>query len=199
MHLIRAIYVWSLHSPRAKRSCWRGVPPALPQPTARAAGRGGGRRQRASGPLPSRPLLPASQGHATVLSFSLLSTVRPTPAGGEACVGTPGTRCWGPRRVGARFCFRGSRAMPLWPAAGVCGASGVMWPLSFSLSCHPCSFAVSLAVMSANLATYSCRPCAGSGFAWAWGAPHRRIPPRRWRPRRRPSPSLPRPCGAPSM
>jgi hypothetical protein len=30
---------------------------------------------------------------------------------------------------------------------------------------------------------------AGSGFAWA-GAPHRRIPPRRWRPRRRPFPSL---------
>jgi hypothetical protein len=38
-------------------------------------------------------------------------------------------RCWGPRRAGARFCFRGSRAMPLWAAAVLCGASGKRWPL----------------------------------------------------------------------
>jgi hypothetical protein len=49
-----------------------------------------------------------------VLCFSLLSTSRPRPGGGEACVRI---RCWGPRRAGARFCFRGSRAMSLWPAA----------------------------------------------------------------------------------
>jgi hypothetical protein len=90
-------------------------------PTAWAAG-AGGRRQRARGPLPSRPL-PAPLGHATVLWFSPLSAVRPTPAGGEACVRT---RCWGPRRASARFCFRGSRTMPLWPATGVCGASGML-------------------------------------------------------------------------
>jgi hypothetical protein len=52
---------------------------------ARAAGAAGGRRQRACAPLPSRPL-PASQGHATVLCFPLLSTVRQAPAGGEASV-----------------------------------------------------------------------------------------------------------------
>jgi hypothetical protein len=46
------------------------------------------RRQRACGPpLLSRPL-PASQEHerTTALWFSLLSTARQTPAGGEACV-----------------------------------------------------------------------------------------------------------------
>jgi hypothetical protein len=134
---------------------------------------GAAKGQRACGPLLSRPL-PASQGRATALCFSLLSTARPAPACGEACVRT---RCWGPRRAGERFCFRGSRAMPLWPAAGVCGAS---------LSYHPSSFAVSLAVMSADLATSSrgrrgcarrarqsprssCRPCAGPAWACMGG------------------------------
>jgi hypothetical protein len=66
--------------------------------------------------------------------LSRLSAVRPGPAGAEA-----GVRAlhWGPRRAGARFCFRGTRTMPLpcWLLAQllaygiVCGASGVMWPL----------------------------------------------------------------------
>jgi hypothetical protein len=76
--------------------------------------------------------------------------VRLALAGGEACVRT---RCWGPRRAGARFCFRGSCAMPLWPAAGArfCFRGRCFWYDVASLSCHPCFFAVSLAVMSANL------------------------------------------------
>ena len=54
---------------------------------------------------------------------------------------------------GARFCFRGSRAMPL------CGVSRwrmrCLWYAVASLSCHPCSIAVSLAAMSAGLAHQS--------------------------------------------
>jgi hypothetical protein len=94
-----------------------------------------------------------------------------------------------------------------------------LWYAVASLSCHPCSsrcsFAVSLAVMSANLATSSWTTglCSQNPpvtaelmppMRWIWvcmgGAPaHRRIPPRRWRPRLRPSPSLPLLRGAPSM
>jgi hypothetical protein len=63
------------------------------------------------------------------------------------------TRCWGPRRAGARFCFRGSRGHA--PVASRCRMR-CLWCAVASLSCHPCSFAVSLAVMSMNLATSSC-------------------------------------------
>jgi hypothetical protein len=45
MHLIRAIYVWPLHSPRAKRSRW-GVLTALPQSGLR------GRGDATKGPVP---------------------------------------------------------------------------------------------------------------------------------------------------
>jgi hypothetical protein len=46
--LASAVYVWPLHSPRARRSRW-GVPAALPQPGMRGRGRWGG-RQRACAP-----------------------------------------------------------------------------------------------------------------------------------------------------
>jgi hypothetical protein len=135
LHLVRAIYAWPLLSPPPR-------PP--PRGLGWLRGRGGAAKGPGCGcgPLPSRPLLApcVPRAYDCVLIFRRPSTVRPTPAGGEACVRT---RCWGLRRAGARFCFRGGRAMPLWPAAGVCGRC--LWCDVASLSCHPCSFAVSLA------------------------------------------------------
>jgi hypothetical protein len=198
------------HCTHRERSAHVGAsPPALPQP--RLRGRGGA----AKGPVaPCRAahasLLPASQGCTTALWVSLLSTARQAPAAGYgACVRT---QCWGPRRASARFCFRGSRAMPLWPAAG--------WPYAVPLVCcglfelPPVLLRRFLGVMSANLATSSWTTglCSQNPpittelmppMRWIWvcrgGAPHRRIPLRRWRPRRRPSPSLPLLRGASSM
>jgi hypothetical protein len=82
----------------------RGARVGASPPLSRSPGCGGGGAlaKLACSPLLSRPL-PASQGRAAVLCFSLLSTTRQTPAGGGACVRT---RCWGPRRAGARFRFR---------------------------------------------------------------------------------------------
>jgi hypothetical protein len=113
-----------------------------------------------------------------VLWFSLLSTARPRAGGGEACVRT---RCWGliTAHVGQARDFVFVEVAPcpcLWPAAVVCGAS--LWYAVASLSCHPCSFAVPLAVMSANLATSPCT----TGLACSQNPPiaAELMPPMRW-------------------
>ena len=100
--------------PRRERSAHVGAPPPLP----RSPGCGGGGTQPKGLWPPAEPPTPCVPGVCgCALFFSALHLASERPGGGEACVRI---RCWGPRRADARFCFRGSRAMPLWPAAVVC-------------------------------------------------------------------------------
>jgi hypothetical protein len=117
-------------------------------------GRGrGGRRQRACGPLRPKSV--------RLCSVFICSPPRTACVRTRACLGAG----WGPRRAGARFCFRGSRTMSLWPAAGVCGMR-CLWCAVASLGCHPCSLLCRFlggwrSAMSANPATGSSSWTAG--------------------------------------
>jgi hypothetical protein len=78
--------------PRRERSAHAGASP----PLSRSLGCGGGGAPPKGLWPPAEPptpyvLRPTSHGRTTVLWFSLLSTARPAPGGGEACVRT---RCW---------------------------------------------------------------------------------------------------------
>jgi hypothetical protein len=121
-------------------------------PATWAAG-AGGRRQRACGPLLSRPL-PASQGCATALWFSRSALHRASGAWRWRSVRAY-SRCWGPRRAGARFCFRGSRASHA-PVASRCRMR-CLWCTVASLSCH------------------AARPGAKASAAPPGGGRHRRV------------------------
>jgi hypothetical protein len=69
---------------------------------------------------------------ATALWVSRLSTARPASG---AFRWRASVRVYSVLGSGVRFCVRGSRAMPLWPAAGVRGAPS--WYAVVFLSCQP--------------------------------------------------------------
>jgi hypothetical protein len=100
-----------------------------------AAGTGGRRQTKGRMWPPAEPPTPCGpRAYDCALVFSALHR-----ASGacrwrsvRACVRT---RCLDPRRAGARFCFRGSRAMP--PPVASRWRMRCLWYAVASLSCHP--------------------------------------------------------------
>jgi hypothetical protein len=116
----------ALRSPRERSAhvgAWSPPPPPPRSPDARP-------HQRACGLLPRRPY-PASKGRTSdcTLGFSALHRAS------GAFRWRASVRVYSVLGSGVRFCVRGSRAMPLWPAAGVRGAPS--WYAVVFLSCQP--------------------------------------------------------------